>query len=711
MMGEFFYKEIPGIKQYAKMFFIIACSLMTSCMDTFSQNVAKNAVCNISPAPNYSLTKDKSRKEMLVDGKYATGISIWKDPATLGWQNVNQVAFDFSFDKPVSVSRITLNTVTGQKAEVNMPLSVLVFISDDQQRWKFIGDMMDKQQAKDEYYKVISLSLEGIQSAGKYIRLFVIPNGSYFFTDEVQIISGKGNVSRSSVAYKEVNSTDLPGFVKECRDASIGRRFSSEEKMTAVAKSAPLSVMAAPVKGGSGVTLSPLASPFSANLQPVSSAASLETLKGLSDYTGWIVSNGTGKSTTVTLSYTTSSPDLGLNVYWAKPVKSRDFKVVPDALVVLGNGSTLDLAQNESRVILMKTVAKNAGSYKASLNMKGSDGTVSKQLSINVVQASLSDYLSFRPDINVWAYFSDPLLRGREASARQDLLDHYVNTFVIPPGVLLPNIAIDKNEKLKAYLQYIKGFENVLLYLDFSTNGKSDFLSDSWKQSFLKWYDSILKVIVSSGIRADKIYLYPFDEVKPAQVNAFKQFSDWIKSVRKGANIFATISNTGTLKTIGNNINISQVFYNNNIIRENQQNRSSGSKTWLYDIKKPTKSLSPYGYYRLMAWKAYAAGITGIGFWQYADVGHEANATSVWDDFDGKSADFAVIYDNGNKVMSSRRWEAFKEGVEDYILLSAYAKKAGPQAAMNLCRSVLANQESTLLADDARKRMIKTFEN
>ncbi|NLU92231.1 glycoside hydrolase domain-containing protein [Chitinophaga sp. Ak27] len=699
-----------GGTRYAKMCIIIAGCLMTSCADTFSQNIADKAAIAVTPAPNYTLTKDKSQKEMLTDGRYASVLSFWKDPAALGWQNVKQVTIDFSFDKPVQVSRVNLNTVTGQKAEVSMPLSVLVFISNDQQQWQFLGDMTEQSGAKDEYYKIIPLSLKGLQASGKYVRVLAIPNGSYFFTDEIQIIAGKDNAGKAG-AYKTVSDNDLPGFIKTCRDAAIGKRFSNEASSAAVAKSAPLSVMSATTSGQSGVTLVPLASPFSPDLQAVNSPVPIETFKGLSSYSGWLISNPGSQSATVTLSYTSSAADLGVNVYWAKPVKSRDFKVIPDALMELQSGASVELAPKENRLILMKTQARSAGNGKVTLSIKDPRHTASSELPVSVGNASLSGYMNLRPDVNVWAYFSDPLLQGREASARQDLLNHYVNTFVIPPGILLPNVPVASNQKLQAYLQYIKGFDKVLLYLDFSVNAKSGFLSDAWKQSFLTWYDALMKAIMSAGISADNVYLYPFDEVKPAQLNTFQQFADWIKSARKDARIFATISNAGTLKSIGNNLDICQLFCSPNILREKQQNYAPRGKNWLYDIKKPTKSLSPYGYYRLMAWKAYASGITGIGFWQYADVGHEANATSVWDDFDGKSADFAVIYDDGNKVLSSRRWEAFKAGVEDYMLLSAYARKAGQQAAMDLCRNVLANEGQAQAAEDARKKMIKTLGN
>lgn len=60
-------------------------------------------------------------------------------------------------------------------------------------------------------------------------------------------------------------------------------------------------------------------------------------------------------------------------------------------------------------------------------------------------------------------------------------------------------------------------------------------------------------------------------------------------------------------------------------------------------------------------------GASGVGFWSYSDT----NGSSAWNDLDGKYPDWAVVYEADNRIVSSRRWEAFREGLEDYSLLSA----------------------------------------
>lgn len=61
----------------------------------------------------------------------------------------------------------------------------------------------------------------------------------------------------------------------------------------------------------------------------------------------------------------------------------------------------------------------------------------------------------------------------------------------------------------------------------------------------------------------------------------------------------------------------------------------------------------------------------GVGFWAYSDT----SGSSAWDDFDGRRPDYAVVYENKNGPVSSRRWEAFREGIEDYQLFSAACER------------------------------------
>ncbi|MEC5145448.1 glycoside hydrolase domain-containing protein [Chitinophaga sp. 212800010-3] len=653
-----------------------------------SQQPVAGIQCTVTPAPNYSLTKNDSKVSSLTDGVFSSGISsIWKDPGTLGWQNIEKVVINITLPRELTVGSVNVHSVTGQKAQVLLPLSVLVFTSEDQENWSFAGDMMKQHPVKDEYYKVVALSLDQIGQSAKYIKLVVVPNGSYFFTDEIQVFAGNAQ-SAKKLAMVATNGIDA--FAKQQREGAINQRFAAYS--APVAKSAAIATL----------TLAPLNSGMADMNNVAAGPVNIYTMKGLTEYAAFVLSNGTGDDKNVHISFPASTPAISYQLYWAKPVKSRDFRIVPDALEEIKNGADISVAKGESKLLLVKAVAANSGTYQFTLTA----GSLTAQANITAGNGDLTAYKSLRPDVNVWPYFNDPFFQGREAGAKQDLLGHYVNTFLVHPGILAPDKAFASNQRLQDNLAYAKGFRQALLFLDFSRKG-NDLLSDSWKQTFLNWYDAIIPALQQQGITADNIYLYPFDEIKPAQLPVYQQFADWIRSVRKNAKLFATVSNAALLNTMAAQADAIQLYNDDRVLSAWHGLRNAPSRVWLYDTKKPTKSLSPNGYYRLMAWHAFAENITGIGFWQYADVGHEQGAESVWDDFDGKSADYAVVYDEGSRVIPSRRWEGFRMGVEDYMLLQAYSKRYGRNAALRLCNNVLSNADDPQKADQVRAQIVK----
>jgi hypothetical protein len=77
------------------------------------------------------------------------------------------------------------------------------------------------------------------------------------------------------------------------------------------------------------------------------------------------------------------------------------------------------------------------------------------------------------------------------------------------------------------------------------------------------------------------------------------------------------------------------------------------------------RSGHPYWNYRANGITAYARGYEGIGFWNYNDCGGSADS-SVWDDNDGTGSDYAVIYEGSDGPVTSVRWEAWRQGIQDY---------------------------------------------
>ena len=123
-----------------------------------------------------------------------------------------------------------------------------------------------------------------------------------------------------------------------------------------------------------------------------------------------------------------------------------------------------------------------------------------------------------------------------------------------------------------------------------------------------------------------------------------------------------------------------------------------------------SRSLSPYGFYRLMAWDAFIKDYKGIGFWDYADEGPGKQLNLITDPMPDLDHDYSVIYDGpGKEIISSRRWEAFRLGIEDYSILKTYAKKFGIEKTKSIANEVLAHPDDLNKADNVRNEMINSL--
>jgi hypothetical protein len=257
--------------------------------------------------------------------------------------------------------------------------------------------------------------------------------------------------------------------------------------------------------------------------------------------------------------------------------------------------------------------------------------------------------------------------------------------------------------------EFQKSAEKFLLFMNFRNDrlpgidGSCGYLSDCWKDWFRKWLDRTVKAYSAAGISNQQVFLYPYDEMAGTEVDQFIDFAQWVRREHPGIKLYATLDARGPKRALPY-LDIAQVFNDDKALKKVGD---SVTELWLYDTKGPAKSLSPYAYYRMMSWKAFLHGYKGVGFWAYADTGWGDKPGTAWDDFDGERADYAVIYEGkGNDIISSRRWEAWRMGIEDYELLTMYAKAKGEKAAKDLAASVFNHPEDTTKADEARRKIL-----
>ncbi len=122
--------------------------------------------------------------------------------------------------------------------------------------------------------------------------------------------------------------------------------------------------------------------------------------------------------------------------------------------------------------------------------------------------------------------------------------------------------------------------------------------------------------------------------------------------------------------------------------------QSSGKTLWNYECAGNAKHQSPLGYYRGQAWLAWHHGLTGIGFWSYctssADPWYRPQAT----------LDYLLIYP-GQGVVPSKRWEAIRDGIEDYGMLTALREAVAKKRTASNARQKEKKQAEKLLGEQA----------
>jgi hypothetical protein len=98
--------------------------------------------------------------------------------------------------------------------------------------------------------------------------------------------------------------------------------------------------------------------------------------------------------------------------------------------------------------------------------------------------------------------------------------------------------------------------------------------------------------------------------------------------------------------------------------------RQRNRDLWAYRVQgKGTPPASVRGAF----WRLFADGVKAYSFWTYTDA-----SPDPWTPYDMDRHDYHVVY-NGDpdEMIPSKRWEAWREGVEDYTLLWMLAQRGG----------------------------------
>ena len=388
----------------------------------------------------------------------------------------------------------------------------------------------------------------------------------------------------------------------------------------------------------------------------------------------------------------------GVSLRQVGKILAANGSLVYDPLIAFKGGKSLPTPARESAYLWIQADMRQMSPGEHRLSIVVWDQTHKAvgaiPLILQVSDKTLAE--NRRPAAINWGYTTDLPIWKNPAKALADLKDHGINIFVIDsPQIPMPTLTgewrTDIAAKLASDVSLYRGKGLILLFLDWGPGKGPDWLNLSeqnipqQKAALGAWLRKLKAFLRGLGVSTKDWALFPVDEPHGKRLPYLAELAKWMKEAEPDIQLYADPITTQTYRTTAADL-IQLAPYVNFWQPELSFATGPGApffanlpgSWWTYSgAPSPAKAASPWVDYRLLSWRAWTAGAKGVGFWSYSDT----SGTSAWDDFDGRRPDFAVVYEGPNGPISSRRWEAFRKGLEDFQLLEACAKGDLPSSA------------------------------
>jgi len=307
-----------------------------------------------------------------------------------------------------------------------------------------------------------------------------------------------------------------------------------------------------------------------------------------------------------------------------------------------------------------------------------------------------------------WGYVAGSVLGDQPQAALADQVAHGTNVFV---ASYVPKATFDEQGNLignidyRAHDDYVRQYGPhglILFQYTGMLSGPTGHDSPAYRKAHVtllrKWVDHLAKM----GIGYNGFALYPVDEpgLRNGLVETYLSYAKLAREADPKIQMYTDPVSHITVDELKRMLPYVDIWCPNRagfLLESGREKldviRSSGKTIWTYECAGNAKHQSPLGYYRGQAWLAWHHGLTGIGFWSYctssADPWYRPRAT----------LDYLLIY-QGNGVVSSKRWEAVRDGIEDYSMLSALrdavANGAIAADAVPAARNILGEQAAAI---------------
>jgi len=134
--------------------------------------------------------------------------------------------------------------------------------------------------------------------------------------------------------------------------------------------------------------------------------------------------------------------------------------------------------------------------------------------------------------------------------------------------------------------------------------------------------------------------------------------------------------------------------------------REHGIQLWFYTTPPGVHAMNPQNFYRAYAWTTFAQHGSGMGWWSFTDAG----AKTSWNAYNTAFGGYAPAFLDEKHVYNSVHWNAVREGVEDFEVLSMLSdaiKKSDNQEMKQQAQKVL-NEAVAIIGETYNKERWST---
>lgn len=295
-----------------------------------------------------------------------------------------------------------------------------------------------------------------------------------------------------------------------------------------------------------------------------------------------------------------------------------------------------------------------------------------------------------------WAYAEGSEFSDDIDAAVADLVEHRTNVIVATQNP--PVLKFDEQGELigsadyTAVDQFLQRYPPDTLFL-FSgcdlVSGSASMGSEVWNRAYQEAMQRWVSHLASDGIGYENWAFYPVDEPGIHGGQGITRLMKWARAVKAAdpmARMYTNPSSGVTMAQFKQLLPLIDVWCpvrHAYLQGDKSEMRLSmmrlrekpdcapgerlalmleDTETWTYDCMDKAKDMSPIGYYRAVAWNVWSRGMRGIGFWTWA------RGEDLWFFPAQTFYEYALVYP-GKTPVASKRWEAVREGSEDYSML------------------------------------------